>query len=334
MKTIVETRSGRVEGSEQDGVQFFRGIPFARPPVGRRRLRPPEPEEPWAGVLDATAHGPSAPQNASMMGALLGFPTAHHAESCLHLGVATPACDGGRRPVLVWIHGGGFVFGAGSQPMYESPAFVRHGDVVLVTIHYRLGALGWLALPALAEEEGGVAGNYGLLDQIAALEWVRDCIDRFGGDPGNVTVFGESAGAMSVGTLLGTPRARGLFRRAVLQSGAAHNVAPLETGARVAETFMKELGLEPGATARLREAPVEKVLEAQGRALLQMATQVRGIPFQPTLDGVVLREPPLDAIAGGLNRDVDVLVGTNADEWRLFGLADAKAKELDATALV
>lgn len=334
MGRIVETRSGRVEGMEHEGALVFRGIPFASPPSGPRRLRPPVAEAPWAGVREAREHGPASPQNGSMTGALLGLPTARHGEDCLTLGVVTPACDGGRRPVMVWIHGGGFVFGAGSQAIYESPAFALRGDVVVVTINYRLGALGWLALPAFAAEEGGVAGNYGLLDQIAALEWVRDCIDRFGGDPHNVTIFGESAGAMSVGTLLGTPRAAGLFRRAILQSGAAHNVAPMETAGRVAETLLKELGLETATAARLREIPEEKILEAQGRTLLQTASLVRGIPFQPTLDGNVLPEPPLGALSAGLHRDVDVLVGTNRDEWRLFGLADAKAKELDEAGLL
>jgi para-nitrobenzyl esterase len=331
---IVEVRSGRVEGTEEQGVLMFRGIPFARPPVGTRRLRPPAPEEPWVGTRDGARHGPPAPQNGSMVGAMLGIPAMEHAEDCLTLGVATPACDGARRPVMVWIHGGGFVFGAGSQATYESPAFVKRGDVVVVTVNYRLGALGWLALPGLGEEEGGVVGNFGLLDQIAALEWVRECIDRFGGDPGNVTIFGESAGAMSVGTLLAAPRAQGLFRRAILQSGACHNVAPRETGARVAELLMKELDLEASALSALRQLPAEKILEAQVRTLMQMATLVRGIPFQPTLDGDVLPEQPLDALAAGMNRDVQVLVGTNADEWKLFGLGDPKARELDDAALL
>lgn len=333
MGTVVETRSGRVEGTEQAGAVVFRGIPFARPPVGAMRLRPPAAEEPWRGVRPAFEHGAAAPQNASVMGALLGLPPARHDEDCLTLGVTTPACDGARRPVMVWIHGGAFVFGAGSQAVYDSPAFALRGDVVLVGINYRLGALGWLALPALGEEEGGVVGNLGLLDQIAALEWVRDCIDRFGGDPGNVTIFGESAGAMSVGTLLGAPPAKGLFQRAILQSGACHNVAPLETGVRVAEALIKEIGLAPGDLRGLRALPVEKILEGQGRAILQLASQVRGIPFQPTLDGQLLREPPLDAIAGGLGRDVPVMVGTNADEWRVFGLGDAKLRQLDDAAL-
>ncbi len=334
MGKIVEIRSGRVEGVEEQGVLMFRGIPFARPPIGEGRLRPPTVEEPWAGVRDGSRHGAPAPQNGSMLGAMLGLPAMQHAEDCLSLGVATPGCDGARRPVMVWIHGGGFVFGSGSQPTYESPDFVKRGDVVVVTVNYRLGALGWLALPGLAEEEGNVAGNFGLLDQIAALEWVRDCIDRFGGDPGNVTIFGESAGGMSVGSLLGSPRSQGLFRRAILQSGAAHNVASRETGARVAELLMKELDLESNALSALRQLPAEKILEAQARTLMQMATQVRGIPFQPTLDGGVLPEQPLDAIAAGLNRDVQVLVGTNADEWKLFGLGDPKVRELDDAALL
>jgi para-nitrobenzyl esterase len=270
-----------------------------------------------------------------MVGALLGLPATEVSEDCLTLNVWTPAAgDGRRRPVLVWIHGGAFVFGSGSQAPYEGAQLSALGDVVVVTLNYRLGALGFLALPALAEEEGGVCGNFGLLDQIAALEWVRDHAAVFGGDPDRVTIFGESAGAMSVGTLLGTPAARGLFRNAIAQSGAAHNVSTPEQGERVAHAFMKELGLALTDVEGLRATPVSAILAAQQRILGGLLGSVAGLPFQPVVDGRVLPRQPLEAIADGEASGVSLLVGTNRDEWRLFALADAKLKNLDEERLL
>jgi para-nitrobenzyl esterase len=331
---IVETQAGRLAGLREGGVSVFRGIPYAAPPVGARRLRPPQPVAPWRGVRPAREFGLGAPQAPSMMGALLGISFGGSAEDCLSLNVWTPACDGAKRPVLVWLHGGGFVFGASNQPIYSGDRLARRGDAVVVTLNYRLGVLGWLALPALEREEGGVAGNLGLLDQIAALRWVRANVERFGGDPDDVTLFGESAGAMSVGTLLGTPAARGLFRRAILQSGAAHNASEREDGARMAHAVMKELGLADDDVSGLRAAPVDAVLAAQQKVLGELYDPQRGLPFQPVVDGRVLPRRPLDAIRDGLAAGVSILVGTNLEEWRIFGLGDAKLKTLDEAGLV
>ena len=251
---VVETRSGRLRGTERRGVLAFRGIPYAAPPSGPRRFRAPEPAESWPGVRDADAPGPGAPQRGATLGGaftrIIG-PGAT-SEDCLTLDLWTPAADGARRPVLVWIHGGAFLMGAGSALAYGGAALARSGDVVVVTLNYRLGALGFLQLGDLAPA-AGFDSNLGLRDQIAALEWVRDNVAAFGGDPAQVCVFGESAGAMSVGALLGAPRARGLFARAIAQSGAAHNVAGRESAARVAATFLDVLGLAPREAARLRE---------------------------------------------------------------------------------
>src|SRR5262245_45798444 len=224
MGTVVETQYGRVQGGEERAGLVFRGIPFARPPLGARRFSAPEAPEPWAGVRDATAFGPSAPQAPRRSELLPGADSGRIDEDCLYLNVWTPAADGRRRPVLVWIHGGAFVGGSGARPMYAAQTLVACGDVVLVTLNYRLGALGFLYLDSLGGKQLGAAANVGLLDQIAALRWVQTNIERFGGDPGNVTLFGESAGGMSVGSLLGSPASRGLFQRAIAQSGAAHNV--------------------------------------------------------------------------------------------------------------
>jgi para-nitrobenzyl esterase len=330
MEPRTETALGRIEGSRERDVLAFRGIPYARPPLGALRLSAPQPALPWTGVREAKRFGPAAPQNPGRLAALLGAPDETFAEDCLYLNVWTPAADGARRPVMVWLHGGGFTTGSGSQPIYDGAALARRGDVVVVTVNYRLGALGFLALP---ERERSDA-NVGLLDQIAALAWVRENIAAFGGDPAQVTLFGESAGAMSAGALLGTPRAQGLFTRAILQSGAAANVYDAENGLRIAETFMKELGLAANDLAGLREKPLDAVLAAQERAAAQLIGRVSPLPFQPVVDGDVLPRPPFEAIAQGLSRDVTLLIGTNLEEQKLYSPTDPKAQQLDAEGLL
>jgi para-nitrobenzyl esterase len=331
---LVETRRGRVRGRAERGVLAFRGIPYAAPPVGKLRLRAPEPPPPWAGVREAHASGHGAPQFGSRRGALFTriAGAAATSEDCLTLDVVTPAADGARRPVLVWIHGGAFVMGAGSALVYGGEGLAKRGDVVVVTLNYRLGALGWLSLGDVAPGAGFEA-NLGLRDQIAALEWVQGNIAAFGGDPANVTVFGESAGGMSVGALLGAPRARGLFARAIAQSGAADNCSTRAQAEQVARTFLAALGLAPAEAAKLAELPVAALLAAQRETMWKLALALPGLPFQPAVDGDVLPAPPLEAIAGGSARGVPLLVGTNRDEWNLFLLGDAKARGMDEAAL-
>ena len=266
MHTIATTRRGRLEGRDEGGLVVFRGMPFAAAPEGARRFLPPEPPAPWAGVRLAHAFGLAAPQNAAEMGPLFRLGLGATGEDCLSLNVWTPALDNARRPVMVWIHGGAFVLGAGSQLLYDGAALARRGNVVVVTINYRLGALGFLHLATRLGAEVPATGNEGLLDQIAALEWVRDEIAAFGGDPGNVTIFGESAGSMSVATLLGAPRAAGLFHRAILQSGAANYVWPRDVAAAVADAVLDALGVESAAV--VRALPVDRVLAAQRRVFL------------------------------------------------------------------
>jgi para-nitrobenzyl esterase len=309
------------------------------------RWAPPQPELPWSGVREALQFGVSAPQRPSVVMRMLGMDGVAQDEDCLTLNVWTPAplgSHGGeqeeaRRPILVWLHGGAFAAGSGSMPVFDGARLARRGDVVVVTIQYRLGALGYLVVPELLER-GEAGANFGLLDQIAALAWVGEHAERLGGDPDNVTVFGESAGAMSIGALLGAPAARGRFHRAILQSGAAHNVTPLDGALRTAALFREALGEDARDLDALRKLPAASILDAQQHAADQSWRHVDGLAFQPVCEGprpgAVLPQPPLAVVAAGDVAEVSLLVGTNLDEWRLFGLADQKLAAIDDDGLV
>ncbi|AYG83564.1 Carboxylesterase [Streptomyces hundungensis] len=313
MEPIRTTRQGAVRGRlVTDDVAAFLGIPFAAPPFGEARFRAPGPATPWDGVRNALSYGPGVPRAPYVPPFDVLLPDdGPQGEDCLNLNVWTPhPASGGGLPVMVWIHGGAFANGSGSASGYDGTAFARDG-VVYVSINYRLGADGFLRLPDRPD-------NRGLLDQIAALEWVRDNIDAFGGDPGQVTVFGESAGAMSIGALLSMPRARGLFRRAILQSGAAHHFLRPASADLITARLAEKLGIE--ATAEeFAAVPLEALLPAQaelrgeigarpdpalwGEAALNM------MPFEPVLD-----ELPLPSA----ECDVDFMTGSNLEEYRLF----------------
>ncbi len=260
--TIVDTRSGKVEGFERDGVHVFRGIPYALPPVGTRRWQLPQPEESWEGVRDATEFSAQSAQSEFAMTKLLGGPKPVISEDSLYLNVWTPACDDARRPVMVWIHGGAFIWGSGDTPWYDGTNFAAHGDVVVVTINYRLGPFGFLHLADLFDGAFAGSGNLGIADQIAALEWVRDCIAAFGGDPYHVTVFGESAGGGSIGTLLGTPAAQGLFTGAIPQSGAASWYATSDRATDMAARVVERLGVKAGDVDALLATSMDAVIRA------------------------------------------------------------------------
>jgi para-nitrobenzyl esterase len=335
--TEVTTTSGRVRGTAIPEGFAFKGIPFAAPPVGPLRLKPPAPAVPWDGVRDATEFGPICPQlqlgeTGGVLAALgSGEPMD---EDCLFLNVWTPALDDAARPTMVFIHGGAFRGGSGSTSIYAGRAFARD-DVVLVTINYRLHVLGFLALDGLFDGAEGT-GNLGILDQVAALRWVRDNIAAFGGDPGNVTIFGESAGAMSVGTLLGTPSAQGLYQRAILESGASRHNISAETARRVAERTLELLEVPAGDWDALQAVPVDRFVAVanqvgmlEARPLLGDEAGI-GMPYVPVVDGSTRDALPIDLVRSGSARGVDILVGTCAEEWRLFiwGLGPELAKSL------
>jgi para-nitrobenzyl esterase len=332
---IVETRSGKVQGVEEHGVHIFRGIPFAKPPVGDLRWLPPQREEPWHDVRDATQFSDESAQPPFPMAQLFGGPQPQNSEDSLYLNVWTPGADDGRRPVMVWVHGGAFVNGSGTTPWYDGTRFADHGDVVIVTINYRLGAFGFLHLADLFGDEFAGSGNVGILDQVAALEWVRDNIEAFGGDAANVTVFGESAGGGSVGTLLGTPAARGLFAGAIPQSGASSWWSTRERATDVARRLVDTLQVAPGDTQALRSKTTDEILAAQAVAGLALGSMTdTQLPFQPVVDGTVLPQSPLDAVASGNAQGVRVLVGTNRHEMTLFHLMDQSLAQIDEAGLV
>jgi para-nitrobenzyl esterase len=323
VSVIVDTTTGKVRGLEKRGVHQFRGIPYAR----AERFRAPAPVEPWAGVRDATGFGLIAPQNPSPTEAMLGGQDRPSGEDCLVLNVFTPAPDDSARPVMVWIHGGAFVAGSGNIVWYDGSNLARDGDVVVVTINYRLGALGFLQLGHLDPAFAGSGAN-GIRDQVAALEWVRDNIAGLGGDPRNVTIFGESAGGMSVGTLLGTPSAEGLFHSAIAQSGAADNNHATEVAEWVTNEFLAALDLSPTSADAVLSLSVDEVLRAQSVVETRVQTDTRrgegpgigALTFQPVVDGAVLPRPALDSIRAGSAAGVRLVAGTTADEWNLFHL--------------
>jgi para-nitrobenzyl esterase len=255
-------------------------------------------------------------------------------EDCLSLNVWTPGLDGARRPVMVWIHGGGFMVGSGATPVYDGRDLARRGDLVVVNINYRLGALGYAQLNQFVGPEFDQSSNLGVRDQIAALQWVRDNIERFGGDPNNVTVFGQSAGGMSVGALLGSPRARSLFKRAICMSGAAGHVLEPDEARVVAEAFVAELGGHYPSPDVLGRIPLKQVLRAQTRVMRRAATPQKLMAFLPAVDGDVIPEQPLEAIRRGEASQIPLLVGATLEEWKLFRLVDEGLRGMRESGLV
>ncbi len=337
----VELDSGPITGErlKHDDVEIwvFRGVPYAAPPVGDLRWKPPQPVQSWSKPRACTSFGPSCPQpgqGGSFYIDVLAVGSTD--EDCLYLNVWSPAESSDERlPVMVWIHGGSFETGSGSMAIYDGRNLAARG-VVVVTINYRLGPFGFLAHPSLsAESPHGVSGNYGLLDQIAALEWIQRNIAGFGGDPGNVTVFGESAGAISILDLLVSPLASGLFHRAISQSGillddgfGVSTTGTLEQGESAGEAFAARLGVSDSsdALARLRTKTADELLAAMTAVAPGTALLEQGLVWKPVADGYVLPDRPSRLWAAGERHNVPLLIGSNADEGNTFlsGLSVAK----------
>lgn len=327
LSTQVEIDSGIIRGVESDGVAAFKGVPYAGPPVGANRWRAPQPVERWTGVRDCTQYGPSVPQPAYPEGSFYQRPADPQDETgCLNLNVWSVAKDPAeRRAVMVWIHGGALTRGSGRIDIYDGANLARKG-VVLVTINYRLGALGFLAHPELSAEPGAKSsGSYGILDQIAALEWVKRNIAKFGGDPGRVTIFGESAGSWSVCALQATPLAKGLFHRAIGESGGVFSpqghLKETRYGQRSGEdnglAFAEALGAE--TLKDLRAVPVDQII----------VKSENGYQWRPTVDGYVFPREVYEIFANGEQNNVPVIVGSNADEGTSL-LGDRHPKTVSA----
>lgn len=321
----VRTQQGVLRGQIEEGLHVFRGVPFAQPPIGDLRWRRPQPVQAWDGVRDAVEFGPISVQPArpaaGPFAGIMGHSQEQASEDCLYLNVWTPGPDDARRPVMVWIHGGGLSSGSGSSPAYDGAPLASRGDVVMVTINYRLGALGYLPDPVLAAE-GETEGNFGFHDMVAALRWVRDEIAAFGGDPSNVTIFGESAGGISVGILLASPSGQGLFHRAVMQSGAADRIHSRESMAEMLPYYYRELGVDQPSADRLRSLPVEDILNAQSALAsadpaVNPAAGLHGL-FNAVIEDDFLDAIPIDAVREGRGGDVDLLAGTMRNEFTLL----------------
>jgi para-nitrobenzyl esterase len=333
---LSRTAAGSVRGVQQGGLWEFRGIPFAGDTSGHQRWRRPEPPRSWSGIFDADRFGPIAPQSPPVPGMSIPGDPIEDSEDCLSLNVWTPGIDDSMRPVMVWIHGGGFTSGNGASLLYRGDRLARIGDVVVVTINYRLGALGFLAHPSLGDQEPGF-GNWGLYDQLAALRWVNENISNFGGDPEKVTVFGESAGGMSISALLSASAAKGLFQRAIVQSGPP-TCGSAAWAQRRASSFSSKLWpsgdrtIPNGSEPQLDRGAFERISpEDLVSAARQLEPEGNGLPlpFLPVVDGGLLSELPADAVRGGSGHNVPLMIGTNRDECTFFALADPGARGLD-----
>ena len=316
--SVVETTCGRVRGATEEGVHVFRGIPFAKPPVGDLRWRAPVPPDPWAGTREALAFGPCAVQSTvpGDRGELIGIATHEVSEDCLYLNIWTPNPDDARRPVMVWIHGGGNTLGAGSQPRVNGEHLARIGDVVVVTLNYRLGALGFLYAPEL-----GATGNEALLDQVAALRWVRAEIGAFGGDPDNVTVFGQSAGGFDIAQLMAMPAARGCFDRAVPMSGSLKRQMTADSAYATARALAQHFG----GFDRLREVSAIDILGYQ--------VEMAGTGWGPTRDGDVIAEDAAAVLARDTGGGMPLMIGHTRDESTLFTAFDREMANMDEAQL-
>jgi para-nitrobenzyl esterase len=312
--TVVETAYGKLQGYFTGRCLLFASIPYAAAPEGQRRFRPPEPPEPWSGVRNATYFGPIQPQSPSRFGVFLGPDPHVQAEDSLRLNVWTPAADDQRRPVLVFIHGGAWVSGAGSFPLYHGESFATRHHAVFVSLNYRLAEAGGLYL-GHRDAAFSASGNTALLDQIAALTWVRDHIAAFGGDPDNVTLCGQSAGANATAALMASPRATGLFQRAICQS-PSYFVRPKDDAAATTDHFFEILGMQ--SIDDLQRLPIDTLLAARGQLLRDLIQLPRLSIWGAVVDDDVLPGHPLDAASDGSLAPIPLLIGACHDDYRPY----------------
>lgn len=313
-EALFETTSGKVRGIVDDGVYIFKGVPYGASAAGANRFLPPQKPQPWAGVKDALEYGPRAWQNNPANANANRQPMS---EDCLVLNVWTPSLGGNtKRPVLVWFHGGGFGTGSGAEAHTEGSNLARHHDMVVVTVNHRLNIFGYLDLAELGGPRFAESGNAGMLDLVLSLEWVRDNIGRMGGDPGNVTIDGQSGGGMKVGTVMAIPAAKGLYHRGIAESGSAIRAVTREGAYETARDVMKILNLQPNQVEQLQQVPPERVFEAMrtaDKAPYAMGTHMP-LAFRPVVDGKTLPAHPCDPTAPAISANVPMIIGSVLNE--------------------
>src|SRR3984893_11137925 len=336
LASVVEIAAGKLRGMMSAGIHSFKGIPYGAPPIGHNRFMPPVPPQPWTGVREALAYAgrawqlPNRPNRRPVLETLLGpADTTPEGEDCLTLNVWTPGLgDGAKRPVMVWLHGGAFGYGSGNRAVTDGANLARRGDVVVVSVNHRLNIFGFLHLADIGGEAWAHSGNAGVLDLVAALRWVRDNIERFGGDPGKVTIFGESGGGGKVSVLLAMPAARGHFPLAIIQSGAAIRVSTRERASALAEAVLNEVGLGRDECERLQTLPAGRLLAAIAPAS-RMVGRTRWplldrYDFGPVVDGSDLPQHPGEPGAPDIADDIPLMIGGTREESAFF-LADDDA---------
>jgi para-nitrobenzyl esterase len=332
---VVATRSGPVQGLVENGVHTFRGVRYGAPPVGKLRFMPPQPPQPWSTPADCTEFGPPAMQVAGgatattmsdyslQMHRVFATPSLMKLqnEDCLYLNVWTPGTDAKKRPVMVWIHGGGFAYGSGADPIYQGDGLARFGDVVVVSMNHRLNVFGYLNLAELMGPDYASSGTVGMQDLVLALQWVKDNIAGFGGDPGNVMIMGQSGGGTKVSTLMAMPSAKGLFHKAAIQSGPGLTLGRKDPATAAARRLLNELGVKPGDRAALEALPAQTILAALAK-VGGGGPGGGGPGGGPIVDGVAIPRDPFTPDAPTVSADVPILVGWAKDEWTIFSASE------------
>ncbi len=323
-----ETAFGKIRGEEVQGIKVFKGVPYGATTAGENRFMPPKDPAPWTGVRDALHYGPSTPQSNPGVPSRAGLP---ESEDCLVLNVWTPALkDGRKRPVLFWCHGGGFASGSGSSPGTDGANLARRGDVVVVTINHRLNVLGFTYLAEFGGSDFASSGDAGILDIVHALRWARNNIEQFGGDPNTVMIFGQSGGGRKVGTLLAMPSAKGLFHRAVIESGPTIKLVERDQAIRDAGNLLAKLNVGKGQVRELQKMPVDRIMGAYFAVLKDMGTQDQMTQgFSPTVDGSAVPQHPFHPAASPISADVPLMLGSTRTEMTLFSESDPAAFSLD-----
>jgi para-nitrobenzyl esterase len=329
---VVQTRHGAVSGFVEDGVHIFKGIPYGKSTAGAGRFMPSQPPDPWTGIREAIALGPTAPAAFGTAAATMNNPDiiamiegaaeyVPSSEDCLVLNVWTPGTDVAKRPVMVWCHGGGFFAGSGGGKWNDGANLARHGDVLVVSVNHRLNILGFLHLAELADGRYPDSGNVGMLDVVAALEWVRANIAAFGGDPGNVTVFGQSGGGFKISMLMAMPSAQGLFHKAIIQSGSVLRGNTPAVSTKHAEWVLDHLGLKASEIDDLQAMPLDRLIDAATMVLKRVVVPGEN-PFHPVVDGRALPRDPFDPDAPALSAAIPLLLGTTKNESRMLLAGD------------